>query len=347
MAIHPEHMSDHPTLTIAVPSYSRWRDLDYLLTTIFDGGRYPDEILVIDDNSPDLAEIRKVVQKWRERFEPAGVNFVYQENPRNLGYDRNVRKLIESASSKYLVFIGNDDAFTSGGVGTIYRALAAHPGTRAFSRSFIKFSDTIEDKRGVSRFASSDTVFSASNSKPRFYLRLSAYFGGLAIDREWAISKQTECYDGTLYYQVYLFGCAYYETGVAYIHEPVVGARVDGVPLFGSSLLEAAVHSPGGYSANARANMWMSVLGIARDIDRIYGGESAEDIHYELKTRLSFHVFESYSRRSIKDLLSLVRELKGLRLMHHPIPVFLFVIVLVFRTYSAAFFGLIRQIYQR
>jgi abequosyltransferase len=335
------------TLSVAVPSYSRPRDLDYLLATIHAGSRLPDEIVVCDDNSPDRDAIRHVIDRWRQAFAGSTTELRHLQNDVNLGYDRNLQKIVRESASDYVVFIGNDDAFTRDGISCIYDSIAANPGLKAFSRSFVKFADSLDNSSGVSRFATQDRVFDPANSRPRMYLRLSAYFGGLVFDRRWARGKECSAYDGTLYYQLYLFGCAYFETGVGYIYEPVVGARTDGVPLFGVASTEAGAHQPGGYSARARAKMWSDILRIARDIDRSHGAASYDDIHYELKTRLSFHVFESYAHKSVRELLALARELQKLDLMSHPVPITLFVAVLVLRRWSTLLFALSRRIYQR
>ena len=340
-------MSRATTLSVAVPSFSRPDDLDYLLQTIHDGTELPEEVVICDDNSPDRDEIQVVVDKWRAKFDRSPCALRHLQNDLNLGYDRNLQKLIRECASDYVVFIGNDDAFTRDGIRCIYESIAASPDLKAFSRSFLKFAGSLDNASGVSRFAAQDRIFAPANSRPRMYLRLSAYFGGLVFDRIWARGKECSTYDGTLYYQLYLFGCAYFETGVGYIHEPVVGARTDGVPLFGVASTEAGAHQPGGYSARARAKMWSDILSIARDIDRIHGTASYDDIHYELKTRLSFHVFESYAHKSARDLLALARELNRLDLMSHPVPVTLFVAVLLLRRWSTLPFALSRRIYQR
>lgn len=340
-------MNRTATLSVAVPSYSRPDDLDYLLQTLHDGAELPEEIVICDDNSPDRDEIQRVVDKWRASFDHSPCGLRYLQNELNLGYDRNLQKLIRECASDYVVFIGNDDAFMRDGIRCIYESIAANPGLRGFSRSFVKFDGSLDNSSGVSRFATQDRIFAPDNSRPRMYLRLSAYFGGLVFDRIWARGKECSDYDGTLYYQFYLFGCAYFESGVGYIYEPVVGARTDGVPLFGVASTEAGAHQPGGYSARARAKMWSDILCIARAIDRSHGAASYDDIHYELKTRLSFHVFESYAHKSVRELMALARELRRLDLMSHPVPVALFVTVLVLRRWSTLLFALSRRIYQR
>jgi hypothetical protein len=173
------------------------------------------------------------------------------------------------------------------------------------------------------------------------------FFGGLVFDRDWALRKETDLFDGTLYYQLYLFGSAYNESGVGYIYQPTVGARTTGIPLFGAAASEASVHRPGGYSEKARAKMWADILKISEYIDSVYCQFSRKNIHHELKTRFSFHVFEMYIDKSSKDLFTLAIELNKLGLMMHPIPILLFLTVLSLRSYSYFVFNGIRKFVQR
>lgn len=57
-------MSLDVSITIGIPSYGRPNDLNYLLKSIYELTNYPDEILVVDDNSPNGDEIAKVVNLW-------------------------------------------------------------------------------------------------------------------------------------------------------------------------------------------------------------------------------------------------------------------------------------------
>jgi abequosyltransferase len=336
-----------PTLSIAIPSYSRPACLNYLLQTIWSSVKKPDEIVICDDKSPDIQDILKVVERWQSSFAQHGTKFRFIQNETNVGFDRNLKRLIRECGSDYLVFIGNDDAFTSDGISEIYNALLAFPKIKLFSRAFLKFSDTLDSVTGVSRFAQRDRIFERIGTRPRTYLRLSAYFGGLVFCREWALKHESDSFDGSLYYQVYLAGMAFYGEGIGYISTPIVGARTDGTPLFGSAVSEANFHRPGGYSAKARARMWSEVLRIARYIDCRCGVKSESDIHYELASRFSFHVFEAYTSKSLQELIELKRELDGLRLMSHPVPLFLFCYVAIFRRWSSSLFRFARWFYQR
>ena len=336
-----------PTISVAIPSYSRSNDLDYLLKTISLSNVLPDEIVICDDNSPDQDLIDRIVEKWIVKFRNINVVLKYVKNPVNLGYDRNLKKLIRECSSDFLVFIGNDDAFTVNGIGYILNSINLWPNIRAFSRSFLKFSSSIDYPSGVSRFGSCDCLFNHKNSNPKTYLRLCAFFGGLVFNRKWALEKESDMFDGTLYYQLYLFGCAYYESGIGYIYQPTIGARTTGIPLFGVATSESTFHRPGSYSEKARAKMWADILKISEHIDSIYLHSSRKEIRNELKTRFSFHVFEMYATKDIKHLFALADELHRLELMRHPVPLLLFLLVFSLRSWSRFVFIAIRKVVQR
>ncbi len=302
--------------------------------------------MVADDNSPDQEKISEVVSEYELFFQSRGINFIYIKNKENLGYDKNLKVIINAASSNYVMFIGNDDAVDPKCVLEIKSFLNKNR-CKVYSRSFWRFHDRIDDPFGRSWFFKSDHIFDQSNSAPNLYYRLGAYFGGLVIDREWASSNEIAVFDGTLYYQIYLLACAYYEGGIGYISYPIVGARIEGIPLFGASKSEASNHSPGAYSAKSRAAMWKAIISISDYIDHKYDVNSRPFIIHELKTRMSFHLLETYSRRSLSDLMELYKELNNLHLVNHFVPVFLFLVVAIFRSHSLFFFNFIRKIYQR
>ncbi len=336
----------NPKITIGIPSYSRPNDLSYLFSTIKALVEYPDEIVIADDNSPDQEEILRVVSQYRSFFQSKGINFIFIKNKENLGYDKNLKVIINSASSEYVMFIGNDDAVDPKCISEVKSFLTMNH-CRAYSRSFWRFHHSIGEPFGRSWFFKSDHIFNQSNSSPNFYYRLGAYFGGLIFDRVWAKSKETDVFDGTLYYQIYLMACAYYEGGIGYISYPIVGARIEGLPLFGVAKSESSVHRPGNYSASARSSMWSSIVAISDFIDKLYLVNSKKIILYELKTRMSFHLFEMYRNRSRRELLLMINELRKLHLYWHPVPVVLSLLVFFLGRHSESVFYTIRKIYQR
>lgn len=334
-----------PSLTIAIPSYDRYEDLDYAIQSIFNSSIPPSEVLVIDDNSLQKKQIEIVLKKWELEFSKKNVNFKFILSEVNSGYDINLYKLLKNSTSDYVMFLGNDDIVLPKGIEETFNYIKSNK-YLAYSRTFAKFNNN-KKITGISRFSNEDRSFSKINSSLNFYFRLSCFFSGLIFDRRWALNIHTEKYNGTLYYQLFLFGCAYFESGVGYISEPIVGGRTDGIPLFGNSAAEAKTHIPGSYTAKARRIMWENILKIAFDLDQKYNVKSYELIHKEIKTRMAFHVFEMYSFKSLRELMDLRVEYVRLKIFYHPIPIFLFLIVLIFRKKSFYFFKAARFIIQR
>ena len=93
--------------------------------------------------------------------------------------------------------------------------------------------------------------------------------------------------------------------------------------------------------------MWKNIINISEFIDLKYSVNSTLSIRHELKVRMSFHVLESYSNRPLKDLLKLLKELKKLNLLYHPVPITFAILIILFRRKSNLFFKFIRFVYQR
>lgn len=334
------------SITIGIPSYQRPDDLDYLMSTIKSLNQYPEKIIIADDNSPDQDKITQIINRYASFFDKNGVEICYIKNSINLGYDKNLKNIINNTRTEYLMFIGNDDAVDPNCISE-FKKFERKYKLNAYSRSFWRFNHNLDNKFGKSWFHNSDHVFMSNNSTPNYYYRLGAYFGGLIFNAKWAKSKEISHFDGTLYYQIYLMASAFYEGGIGYISYPIVGARIEGVPMFGNSESESGEHSPGQYTAKARSAMWKSIIYISEYIDSIYSVKSRTFIIEELKARMSFHLFESYTSRSIRDLIELCKELHRIKLFIHPIPIFLSILVLLLRSKSIHFFKIIRKIYQR
>ena len=65
-------------------------------------------IVVCDDYSPQKEEIRFAVAEFRKQ---AFFKLRYFDNEANLGFDGNLRRLIELAVGKFIMFMGDDDLF--------------------------------------------------------------------------------------------------------------------------------------------------------------------------------------------------------------------------------------------
>jgi glycosyltransferase involved in cell wall biosynthesis len=289
-------------LTLGIPAYNRSGELCDLFDSILKCVGYPTTVLVIEDCSGERELIRGVVSSYKEQFKTCGVDLQYIENDINLGYDKNIKKLISKASGEWLILIGNDDKVTPDCFLQICSAIERFPLQRFFSRSFYRFTGTPNRRIGLSRLSSEDTVFSSSCSDPGMLFRSAAFVGGLVINVNWARQLECDKYDGGLYYQVYLSANAFCQNGIGYISRPIVEARIGNCPLFGTATIERTKHSPGWYSPKSRGFMWSTVLSIGRDIGDKYGLDLVPGLKRELGGRQSFHVFEMMAGAS-KDVL--------------------------------------------
>src|ERR1700756_2092757 len=92
--------------SICIPAYNRAKFLGPLLDSIFVQDYKDFNIVICEDQSRERGEIAAIVQGYADRY--PGV-FHYFENERNLGYDANIRNLVEKATGEYCFFMGNDD----------------------------------------------------------------------------------------------------------------------------------------------------------------------------------------------------------------------------------------------
>jgi abequosyltransferase len=313
-------------ISVGIPAYSRCPELVELMQSIYAQTVLPAEITICEDKSPKRAGIRAIVDAWRERFAAESCNINYHENEYNLGYDGNLRRVIEVSHSAWVMLMGNDDLLLPQSIETAARYIYKNPQVRMISRSFIMFENDIQTQRGIARLSSEDQIFSPENASPGMIFRTSGFVGGLMVHHAWASTLATDRYDGSLYYQIYLASVAFCQGGVGYISKPIVGARMGNPPLFGSAATEKGVHVPGSYTPQGRANMWASVLRIAEDVGKQTGVNLYDGMRTELEVRQSFHIFEMMAGSGRQRLAELRDELKKLGLFSHPLPRTLFII---------------------
>lgn len=99
-------------LTIAIPIYNGEATLsdtlDSIIPQIIESGLV--EILICDNCSTDSTF--QICQSYVAKF-----NFInYNLNDVNLGFDGNIARLIDLASTDYIWFLGDDDEIASGGI---------------------------------------------------------------------------------------------------------------------------------------------------------------------------------------------------------------------------------------
>lgn len=111
--------TDHPLLTIAIPTYNRANFLRELLACLQPqiAGQPAVELLISDNASPD--ETSAVVHE----FINSGLELRYIRNQINIGPDPNFLQCYEQAAGRYVWIFGDDDLILDSGLSTVVKLL--------------------------------------------------------------------------------------------------------------------------------------------------------------------------------------------------------------------------------
>ena len=111
--------TDHPLLTIAIPTYNRANFLRELLACLQPqlAGQPAVELLISDNASPD--ETSAVVHE----FINSGLELRYIRNEINIGPDPNFLQCYEQAAGRYVWIFGDDDLILDSGLSTVVKLL--------------------------------------------------------------------------------------------------------------------------------------------------------------------------------------------------------------------------------
>jgi len=333
------------TYSIAIPAYGRPNELIELFDSIYQMEQQPNEIIICEDFSKDRKKISEIVNKQIHRFSNKNVIITYIENEVNIGYDANIRKLINKAKFDWVILIGNDDLFLKEGIANIDEFCTKNSSIAMASRTFIRFENDINKPLGTSSLFNENKTIKKGDD-PRLIFRACGFVGGLVINKEWAKKLETTEYDGTLYYQIYLSANAFCTNGIGYIAKPTVAARIGNPPMFGESEKDKKAHIPGSYSPKGRATMWKGVLDIGRNIGKTHNINLYEPLRNELMVRQSFHVFEMNVGIKKEILNELKAELQKLNLFNHWLPKTLYHINFILGEKAFYVYSVIRKIFQ-
>ena len=333
-------------VSVVVPAYNRPEELRELLNSVLSQSMSPLEVVIVEDCSPERNLLRQVCSDFKLLFDAKSINLRLIENDVNLGFDRNLRKCLGSPDGKWALLLGNDDLLLPNAVEEVVRYLSENDVSVA-SRSFIRFDKDVKMPLGVSSISDVDMVFNVKNSSSNMIFRSGAFIGGLLFDVDFCRRNEVNAYDGSLYYQIYLFSVAFCEKGIGYISTPIAAGRAGNPPMFGSSDNEKSIHVPGAYTATGRGKMWSGVLKIVSDVQDKFNINLVKDVRRELMVRQSFHIFEMNAGSGFRANFDLACHLYRLGLFVHFLPISLFILNVVFGRLASIFYGFTRSVFQR
>jgi abequosyltransferase len=253
-----------PKLSVCIPAYNRAAVLPELLDTIVtqDFGNF--EIVICEDRSPQRAQISEVVNRYSKEW-PGLIR--YFENENNLGYDRNLRNLIEKSQGEYCLFMGNDDLMCKGALAKVAATVSRHPDVGVMLRSYAAFEGSPDNIVQTFRYFDRELFFPAGPKTVSAIYRRSVVIPGMVIHRDAAQRWATDRFDGTLLYQLYLVANILADMNAVYLPDVIVLYRNGGVPDFGNSAAEQGKFQPQEQTPESSVHFMQGMLDIARSVE--------------------------------------------------------------------------------
>lgn len=308
-----------PLLSICVPSYNRPEQLGRLLATV-DCRAARVEIVICEDAAPRREEVRKVVEEFRAK---SPYQVIYEENASNLGYDGNLRRLIEIASGVFVLFMGDDDWFPADVLDKYLDFLEQNPDVGYVLRSYL-----MEHPGGICephRYLGGRRRFDPGVKTCAWLYKRSVVICGVTFKRESARKYATNRFDGTLLYQLYLVleiglrePSVYCDLPVAIAASSYRGDR----PQFGAAPAERGRFEVGVVSPENSINFTKGFFEISQAFDQEHGLRCTELIREDL-SRYSYPFLSIQRKRGFWRFLAyavrLARETELDATWHYPI----------------------------
>lgn len=218
-------MNENIFFSICITSYNRVNELARLLKSI-DSSKYLDdiEVIVSEDKSPKKEEIQEVVERYKAQ---SHYRVIFNSNENNLGYDRNLGKLKELASGKFIIYMSDDDAFTPGKLDDYLDFLVKNDCSVCFQ--------PFMGETGIRRKYNGHQYWQPSESTVANHIYDSILFSGLTFKRECIAELDAEPFLNSYYFQVYMFMTVAYKHGLHYYDSTLVDCIMDGENAYGKS----------------------------------------------------------------------------------------------------------------
>ncbi len=299
-------MMSRPLLSICIPSYNRPQQLLDLLLSI-DCNPSEIEVVICEDFSPKRLDIRALVEKFRHNSKYL---IHYHENEVNRGYDGNIRRLVEMACGKYVMFMGDDDLFVPGMIDKFISFLKEHADKKYVLRSYITIH--ADGHTENFRYLPGTTVLPAGETTVAWLFKRSVSICGFTISRDDALAVATSDLDGTLLYQIYLMAKVCLTNESIYCDFPVAQATQsfrDDRPMFGSSEAEKSRFKPGTVSQDNSINFTKAYFELTEYLDKQHGTQLTGLVRKDL-SRYSYPFLSIQRKFGIRRFLKYAKRLE-------------------------------------
>lgn len=307
-------MPNIPLISVCIPAYNRAALLPALLDSILSQQETNFDIVICEDFSPERPQIRAVAEQYSEA-NPDRIR--YHENPVNLGYDGNLRHLIELARGDYILFMGNDDLLAEGALAAVATAVRTHPNVGVVLRSYDSFEEDPRKTLQTFRYFDSECFFPAGQQTIVTFFRRCVFISGMVVRRESALHHTTDRFDGTLLYQQHIVGQILARENGIYLPQILSHHRLGGTPDFGNSAAEQGLFVPREQTPDSSIHFMRGMLQIAADLEKSLHLELFKPILRDIGN-YAYPVLSIQACRSRLTLLQYVRNLANLGLWQSP-----------------------------
>lgn len=291
-------------ISICIPSYNRPAEIRRLLESIDTTHTDKIEIVICEDKAPKREEVRQQVTEFKETTKYV-VDYI--ENEVNCGYDNNLRNLIRAAKGHFIMFMGDDDLFIPGAFDKFYAFAEKHLNCGYILRSYRN--NYANGSYQDFQYFSDDKEFSPSDETYMWMFDRSVFVSGFTIRRDYALDFETEEFDSSLLYQLYLLAevCRIYPS--AYFHTLLTQAIEGGIPYFGSSESEKGVYTPGIITVTNSVNFMKWYKTIIDYMAKKYDNDSNVKLLHEM-SKYSYGFMKEQRNKGIKVFTQYCKELK-------------------------------------
>lgn len=295
-----------PFLSICIPSYNRPKQLGELLRSI-DCNLLDIEIVICEDLAPKRLETRAVANEFAAA---TSYPIHYHENTINRGFDANLRRLVECANGKYIMFMGDDDLFVPGALNEFIGFLKQNRDKPYVLRAYL--TQHPDGRTEYFRYLPKTTTLPHSEATVAWLFKRSVTICGFTISRVEALKYSTSNLDGTLLYQVYLMAQVCLRQDSIYCDIPVVHAvqsfRED-KPMFGASDAEKSRFTPGSVSHDNSINFTKAYFEVTAYLDKQHGTNLTKLVRIDL-SKYSYPFLSIQRKRGIPSFLRYAKRLE-------------------------------------
>ena len=256
-----------PTITVAIPAYNRPQELEMLLGTILDQDFADFDVLVVEDCSPRRDEIRVVVERAAARRPDCRVRF--HGNERNLGFDGNVRRVLELSEGEFTLFMGDDDLLRPGALRRLGDVIEKNRNLGVILRAYEQVDFETGRRIEVFRYFPEDRMFPPGPPTMRTFFRRCVSIAGYTIHTASAQRFATEKLDGTLLYQLYVGTRVVQERKGYFVSDILTAMRKDERQrhFFGSASAEKGLFAPGELTPEHSVQFMKGMVRVAQELE--------------------------------------------------------------------------------